>query len=208
MNVKPIVILSGCLLFAAHVSAQKTETRPVGDFKSISISGGFDKVTIAEGPKTQVKITASGVELDRIETEIDGNDLEIGMKNGNYHNCKISIEVTFKKLEEVNSSGSADIELVKVRGEKFEFNGSGSGDLTGDFEVKKLEINLSGSSDSKLSGRADQQEINISGSGDVDASRLVGSRAEVAISGSGDVKLNVERVRSSVSGSGHIDNVH
>lgn len=208
MNFKPTLALAFGLLFSSQIFAQKTETRQLGDFSSISISGGYDKVTIVEGNETSVKISAKGVALDKILTEIDGRDLKIGMKNGHYNNIEINIEVTYKNINEINTSGSTDIFIEKLKAENFTFNGSGSGDMTGEFDVKKLEINLSGSSDTHLKGRAENQEINISGSGDVDASKLAGNRADVAISGSGDVKLNVERVRSSVSGSGEIDNIH
>jgi Putative auto-transporter adhesin, head GIN domain len=208
MRTKSIFSLAFSLLFSATIYAQNTETRSVGNFSELSISGGYDKLTLVEGNESSVKITADGVSLDKILTENNGNELEIKMKRGSYQDTKITIVVTYKTLETINTSGSTDIFIENLKTEKFQFNASGSGDLTGNFEVKNLEINLSGSSDSKLSGNAENQEINISGSGDVDASKLKGNRADVAISGSGDVKLNVERVKSSVSGSGDITNIH
>lgn len=194
---------------AAQLFAQKTETRQVGDFKKLSISGGYDKMVLREGSSPSVKITADGVELDKIITENSGDELEIRMKNGSYRNCHIEIEVVFTKLEELHSSGSTDVVAQSViRGEQFDCHFSGSGNFTGEFEVKKLSLHISGSADFAVKGRADEQEIHISGSGDVAAAGLKGQKASVSISGSGDVDLNVERVRSSVSGSGRVNNVH
>lgn len=210
LNMKFSRLLTLALAFvAAQLFGQKTETRTVGDFRKLAVSGGYDKLVLREGSSPSVKITADGIELDKILTTINGSTLEIELKNGRNRNHHIELVVTFTKLEELSSSGSTDVVAESViRGDRFECNHSGSGNFTGEFEVNRLEINISGSADFALKGRADEQEISISGSGDVDATKLKGQKASVAISGSGDVELNVEKVRSSVSGSGNINNAH
>ncbi|MCB0544304.1 MAG: DUF2807 domain-containing protein [Saprospiraceae bacterium] len=200
--------ISGLFLFAFHGNAQTTDTRSLSSFDKIAVSGGFETLILKEGSSESVTIEATGINADKIKTEVHGGTLEIGMKRGNHGHYKAKITVTYRSLKEIANSGSTDIEAVSViKGERFEFAGSGSGDFKGSFDVDKLEIAISGSSDMKLNGKAQKQEIAISGSGDVDASGLKGKEASVAISGSGDVKLNVDGpVRSSVSGSGNVSN--
>lgn len=197
------------LLLALHVSAQKTTTtRTLSSFKHIAISGGFDKVLLKEGTEESITLELSGIDADKIKTEVKGNTLEIGVTKGWHGDFKATLTVVYRSIDEISNSGSSDIEaLTSIKGEAFKYRSSGSGDFKGTFEVKKLSINISGSGDVQASGSADRQEYAISGSGDVKADKLKGKSADVAISGSGDVVLNVDGpVKTAVSGSGSVDN--
>lgn len=181
-------------------------TRNLSSFDKIAISGGFDAVILQEGGSESVSLDVSGVDADKITTEVKGSTLEIGMKKGSYKDFKARITVTYRNLKEVASSGSTDIEATSVlKGDKFRIATSGSGDFKGSFDVKDLDVAISGSSDMTLKGKANNQKIAISGSGDIQAEDLKGSQADVAISGSGDVALGVDGpVKTAVSGSGRV----
>ena len=204
MKIRLLIPLLGGLVLTAMASAQTT--RNLSSFDKVAISGGFDAIILQEGGSESVSIDVSGVDADKIVTEVKGSTLEIGMKKGNYKNFKARITVTYRNLREIANSGSSDIEVTSVlKGDKFEIASSGSGNFQGAFDVKDLRVAISGSSDMTLKGKATKQEIAISGSGDILASDLKGSEAEVAISGSGDVKLGVDGpVRTAVSGSGRV----
>ncbi|MEI6408532.1 MAG: head GIN domain-containing protein [Bacteroidota bacterium] len=203
-----ILFAAFCLFVAAQTQAQNTVTRSLSDFDQIDVSGGFDKVILKEGDAPAVDLVVSGIDADKIITEVKGKSLQIGMKNGSYRSFKATLTVTYRKLKAINNSGSTNIETASVlRGDALEFNFSGSGDVRCELAVQKLEVAISGSSNMKFSGTADTQEIDVSGSGDIDASKLKGKSAKVAISGSGNVRLNIDGpVRSSVSGSGDVVN--
>ena len=204
MKIRLLIPLLGGLVLTAMASAQTT--RNLSSFDKVAISGGFDAIILQEGGSESVSIDVSGVDADKIVTEVKGSTLEIGLKKGTYKNFKARITVTYRNLREIANSGSSDIEVTSVlKGDKFEIASSGSGNFQGAFDVKDLRVAISGSSDMTLKGKATKQEIAISGSGDILASDLKGSEAEVAISGSGDVKLGVDGpVRTAVSGSGRV----
>jgi len=206
MKIRPLISLMAGLVLTAMASAQSPVTRSLSTFDKIAISGGFDAIILQEGSSESVSLDVSGIDADKIITEVKGNTLEIGMKKGNYRNFKARITVTYRNLHKIANSGSSDIEVVSVlKGDKFEIASSGSGNFKGEFDVKDLSIAISGSSEMALKGKADNQSIKISGSGDILASDLKGSQAEVSISGSGDVKLGVDGpVRTAVSGSGRV----
>ena len=196
-------------LFCHSADAQKsTVTRTLSSFDKVGISGGYDAVILKEGSTESVSLEVSGIDPDKITTEVKNGTLNIGMKKGSYSDFKARITVTYKSLKAIANSGSSDIVAESViKADEFELASSGSGNFSGAFDVKELEVAISGSSDMKLKGQAGKQEIAISGSGDVDASDLKGQEAKVAISGSGDVKLSVSGpVRSSISGSGNVEN--
>jgi hypothetical protein len=197
------------ILFPFCLAAQNSSiTRSLPSFDKIGISGGYDAVFLQEGDSESVTLEISGIDPDKITTEVKNGTLQISTKKGYYKNFKAKITVTYRNLKSVASSGSTDIvALSPIKANEFELATSGSGDFKGALEVQKLEIAISGSSDMSLSGNAATQEIAISGSGDVDASALKGSAADVAISGSGDVKLNVSgKIKTAVSGSGRVTN--
>jgi hypothetical protein len=197
-----------CLFFLQIGTAQTSVTRTLSSFDKISIAGGFDLIVLEQGDTEKVTMEVSGIDPDKITTEVEGNTLKIGMKRGNWYDFKAKITVYYRNIHEIANSGSTDIVAKSViKGNSFEFASSGSGDFKGTFDVKSLEIAISGSSDMVLKGQADVQEIAISGSGDVNAAELSGSSADVAISGSGDVKLGVKgKVKTAVSGSGTVTN--
>lgn len=196
------------LLHAGSFAQGTTVTRSLSSFDKIAVSGGFDALILKEGGAESVSLEVSGIDADKIETEVEGSTLKIGLKKGSHGKFKARLTVTYRSIRAIANSGSTDIEAQSaIKGDEFEYAGSGSGDFSASFDVKDLDIAISGSSDMMLKGRADKQEIAISGSGDVNASELKGKEAEVAISGSGDVKLSVSGpVKTAVSGSGQVTN--
>lgn len=201
--------LFALFLFQVGLTAQTaTTTRTLAGFEKVSVSGGFDAVILKEGDAESVTLETSDIDQDKIITEIKGNTLQIGMKKGNYSNFRARITVTYRKITEVNNSGSTDVEIAStVRGDAFAINSSGSGDFKGAFDVQKLEARISGSSDMKFTGRADRQNYAISGSGDIQAGELKGKEADVVVSGSGEIHLHIDGpVHQVVSGSGEVTN--
>lgn len=204
-------LLSLALFFAGvfALSAQTTTTtRSLSSFENIAIAGGFDHVYLQEGSSESIVLELSGIDADKIKTDVYNNTLSIAVKKGRYNNLRATLTITYRSLKSVESSGSSDVEGRSVlRGGTFFYACSGSGNFTGTFEVSKLEAAISGSGDMVLKGKADKQDFSISGSGDIRAGELKGESAEVSISGSGDVLLHIDgQVRSAVSGSGRVTN--
>ncbi len=201
--------LFALFLLQASLTAQTaTTTRSLSGFEKVSVSGGYDAVILKEGDKESVTLETSGIDVDKIITEVKGQTLEIGMKRGNYRNFHARITITYRSIKEINNSGSTDIEIAStVHGDAFAIHSSGSGDFKGSFDVQKLEAHISGSSDMKFMGRADSQNYAISGSGEIHANDLKGKEADVAVSGSGEIHLHVDGpVHQAVSGSGEVTN--
>jgi hypothetical protein len=203
------LILSLCIV---SVSMAQTVTRSLGSFDRINVASAFEKVVLKPGTEESIQITYDDIDVNRIITEVKGTSLHVSVKgdnswtqNGDYD---ITLVITFKSIREVNNSSSSDFVIDGVlKADKFIFNHSGSGDFTGEMEVKDLKVNISGSADMTLKGTADSQAYAVSGSGDIDASQLKGANAMVVISGSGDVDLNVSgTVKTAVSGSGEVNN--
>ena len=83
-----------------------------------------------QGDKVSLKIEAEDNILNAMKVENSGNRLVIGFKRG-FMNVvptkNISIHLTVKELEKIDTSGAGSIECKKLDTEKFVINSSGLG---------------------------------------------------------------------------------
>jgi hypothetical protein len=200
-----IALVFTTLTYAAY--AQGTETRNVSSFDQVHVSGSFE-VMLAKGNTESVKIESSSLELDKIETEVEGNKLKIGLKKGTYRNTgNIKVYVTYKEIEGIHSSGSSSVTCNSdLKADNFELHTSGSGSIKiASLNTNALKIHNSGSGSVEVAGTAKKQSVNISGSSKINAFDLKSEESEVSISGSGNVNINVtQSLEARVSGSGDI----
>ncbi len=182
----------------------QTETRDVDNFKRVKLKGSFD-VFITVGKKQSVTVTFDDNLLELVETEVQGKTLILDTE-GNFRSkrsCKI--EITVPELEYVKLSGSGDIIIEELDEDFFEYQLSGSGDISAEGRVKDLELHLSGSGDIDTRNLiADDVYAKISGSGGIKV--YAKNSLDGKVSGSGDIVYygNPKHVNNKVSGSGSI----
>lgn len=182
----------------------QTETRNVDTFNRIKMVGSFD-VFITIGKEQSVEIRFDDNLLDYIETEVQGKTLVLDSHKSysSKRNCKI--EITVPKLESVKLSGSGDIVINDLDNDFFEYELSGSGDLSAEGKVKDLELYLSGSGDIDTRNLvADDVYVKLSGSGDIKV--YAKNSFDGKVSGSGDILYygNPKKIDTKISGSGSI----
>jgi len=212
-----------CLLAACNLSGQwgkkikgngntVTETRDVGRYEGVSLSGWFD-VELVSGAEGTITLEGEENLLEHLETEVDRDGtLKIKTEKGynlqpsSWRNGGIRITVPVESIGEVSLSGSGDIVgKTRLAAGHFRTTMSGSGDISLEVEAENLDASLSGSGDIVLSGTAGAVEIRVSGSGDVRAYDLDAREVEAVVSGSADVRVTVrESLTARVSGSGDI----
>ncbi|BAX79781.1 head GIN domain-containing protein [Labilibaculum antarcticum] len=200
-------ILSGSMVFA-----QKTETREVRDFNSISLSI-HAKVFVTQDNSTSVKIKGDADDLDEIITEVEDGTLKIKRKknkswgwNSSFKN--IEVYISSSQIKNLSISGSGNIvakSSIKTDNAKYAISGSGNIFIE-DLSAENIECHISGSGDINLEGDGLQElEIHISGSGNVNAGHLKSENVSVRVSGSGDCKVYATKnLNARVAGSGDI----
>jgi hypothetical protein len=189
------------------VGEPQTESRDVGSFSQVSLSG-VGEVHLHQGPYKPIEITAEQNILDIMETEVRGDRLHIGTKKGYYigRTKKLEIHVWSQEYTSAHSSGAGDIRTAdRISGDDFDISLSGAGSFSGDLEVKELRTDISGAGNATLSGSAQKHEFYISGAGSVSAYDLRTESSLANISGAGDAKLHCEsELEARVSGAGSI----
>ena len=167
----------------------KTETREVEPFHAVDLGGTFELVVHVD-PANEQKLEVSGDDniVPVISTKVSGGTLDVEIDGANLVRPKtpMKIEVWVPNLDEVEVSGSADVDVEGLHGERFE-------------------LDVSGSADSDLSGTVDTLVVNVSGSGEVEARALMAKDVEVDISGSGKAEVFAsDSLDADVSGSGRV----
>ena len=163
-----------------------TEEFFLDDFDEFKIIGSFD-VKLTQGETQSVFVTAQPNLIDRIDTDVSGDEWKIRYVG--------SVNSSFQTLIEITVP---DIKAIKI---------AGSGNVVGqnDMELDNLEINISGSGDVDLFGTVNEQEIIIAGSGDINNFDLIAQETDVTISGSGDIETtSEEKLNVQISGSGDV----
>ncbi|MCB0504735.1 MAG: DUF2807 domain-containing protein [Cyclobacteriaceae bacterium] len=188
---KRIAVLVLITVFGTSVFAQKTATRKLEKFTAISASEGID-VTLVKGSSYEAKITASGIEMEDVLTEVSGGRLKIHLDGGNHRNIDVNVEVTFVSLNEIKASSAADIKSSSViEADMLEIDASSAADIDLKIKVKELHVDASSSADITLSGTADKQNVDISSAADYKAFELVSKEGDISASSAADANVNV-----------------
>jgi hypothetical protein len=184
-----------------------TEDRQVSGFDGVSVSGAGELI-ISQGDVEALTIETDDNLLPLIRCEVHGGHLLIGPRNVNLDPTKsLRYRLKLKNVNDLDSSGSVQVEADSIKTEHLTLSVSGSGKITlAHLETEELSTHISGSGSTSATGHAETQVISISGSGDVNASDLKSSKVEAHISGSGHASLWVTKeLTAHVSGSGGVE---
>jgi hypothetical protein len=204
------------LFFAFFIVSQanaEEEQRNVPAFSKISLRiPGVLYVEQGESPRLTIEAKSST--LERIITEVRGEELIIRFENTfffweNFNAGSIKIYATAKEIEGLALSGSGDIRAPQgLHTRNMDLRISGSGNISlAELNAEETEVSISGSGDVHIAdgGNAKRLSISISGSGDVDASGFETKEISVRVSGSGDSRVYAtEKLEIKVSGSGDV----
>ena len=186
----------------------------IGDFREIDVSGPYE-VEVRTGAKPNVAVRGSENLLERTLVEVKGDKLVIRPKEthgffhvGWPHSGSANFVVTVPQLSAATIAGSGGIKINQVRGDSFEGEVAGSGDLDiASLEVRSLKLSIAGSGGVKAgAGKTENAQYEIAGSGDLDAGGVAAQTAKIAIAGSGGVKAHATRAATvDIMGSGDVD---
>jgi hypothetical protein len=185
-----------------------SEDRELGDFNQVSLEG-IGELTITQGDRPALTITAEDNVIDKIITEVRGDTLVISFQKG--FNVaptkKIRFILVVEELEDLTLSGAGDISIGALESTSLDVTISGAGNLEIDFlEAKDVNIELSGAGDVEIAGNVVDQSVRLSGAGNYDAGDLQSQTAVLEISGFGNSTLWVEDALDiTMSGAGQLE---
>jgi hypothetical protein len=143
-------------------------------------------IYLTQADTQSIRIEADDNIIDRIETEVDGEKLEVGLNKGSYENITCRIYVSLKKINKMLINGSGNIVTDNVKSDEVycKINGSGN-------------INIKGS--------GNYIDLYINGSGNISAQEFTAKKCKAYINGSGNITLYAsEEADTEINGSGNI----
>ncbi|MFT3981823.1 MAG: head GIN domain-containing protein [Ferruginibacter sp.] len=217
---KRIISLAVLLLSALMVFSQdKTIVDPNASirelrgktFTQIKVSHAI-KLIISQGTEQSIAVSADEEKFkEDIVTEIDGNTLKVYSKNNNNvlsnrRNRRLTVYVSFTKLEYLDASGATDVMAVgAIEQPSLKLELSGASTLKAGLKVDFLNIELSGASKAVLSGKTTDSKIECSGASDLRAYSLSIDNANLEASGASSMDLTVmKELRVDASGASSI----
>jgi hypothetical protein len=207
-----LILLSSCRqIFAKRIRGNGnivTQTRSLGDFNSIRVSGSID-VYASQDSVTSVKIETDENLQEYIEVINDGNVLRIHTKEGyNPRPSKtIKVYVSSAQYKSFEASGSCDLysEGQITSADALNFDASGSCKITMDVNAPKVSAHVTGACDVILKGETKDFSVDGSGSTDIRCFDLKADNVTVDLSGSGDAEVFANSsLNGSASGSADI----
>lgn len=181
----------------------KTETRKVGEFKSVVLTGS-PNVDITIGKTQKVEVTADDNLLAKLETTVVDGKLRIGFKDNVNPEVDAKVVIVVAALNGAEVTGSGDMTIKGLEAAKFQAAITGSGSITATGVATDVDAQVTGSGDLKLAGvKAQSAKARVTGSGDIDLSASKSLAAE--ITGSGDIKYSGNpKVSETILGSGSV----
>ena len=197
---------------AAHGADVVTETRTVGNFRSVRLIGSADLV-ITQSENNALIVEGDKKVLPDLVSEMRGDELVLSYeprgRNGWWSSDRKGPRflLSAKVLDRISTAGNGDIraDSLTVPGD-FDIAISGSSDIhLKGFAARKLLVRITGSGDVTLAGGVLEQNVRIAGSGDYHGASLQSATATVSIGGSGDATLWARDALSvKIAGSGDV----
>ena len=142
----------------------KTEIRDVDTFNQIVV-GGLVNVQIKQGEQAGIEVSAFGIDMHDISTTVENGTLTV-TTIGHHRGESISIDVTYKSLTSVRTSGAATIETDgPINAESFSVAISGAGDADLELNVGELNVEMRDNGNLTLNGRVKVQNFKSYGGG-------------------------------------------
>jgi hypothetical protein len=200
-------LLLALLPLAACSGTARSEGTPpsgAGGNRSFAVNGfasveaaGPDDVDVRVGSGFSVRAEGDPKVLDKLEIVKEGDTLKVRRKErsgfswgNNDHGAKVYI--TMPRMIAASATGSGDMTVDHVDGEKFQGALTGSGSLSvGSLGVQTLALSVTGSGDLTTAGTAKTGSFSITGSGDIQAPKLSLGNANVSVMGSGGLTAAV-----------------
>ncbi|HYJ30165.1 MAG TPA: head GIN domain-containing protein [Allosphingosinicella sp.] len=183
----------------------------VGEFRSVSLTGSPD-VVVTVGGAASVRAEGDARLVERLDIRVEDGDLKIGYRErsawsfGLHRDRNVTIHVTVPALAAATLTGSGDMRIDRVQGDRFVGTVTGSGDLqVGRLQTNEAVFTLTGSGGIRAAGTAQRSHVELAGSGDVNLGGLEIRDAVVSLHGSGDIIANAtEAARVTLMGSGDV----
>jgi hypothetical protein len=175
-----LLAILALLMVSSFAQAQtNNETRSLSNFSSIKISNSIEAELI-KGDQNKIDIVASGIELDKVETNVSDNALEVKLARGNFKSNSVKVTITYTELNEVQASTSAKVFVQDpLENDDVYLFATTSAYLEVSVNAETLHAEATTSAKIAVSGTANELNLRIFTSAEVEGTKLQVQNAQV-----------------------------
>ena len=178
MKIKLILIALIAIVGISNAQTQK-DTRPLRDFNIVKVSNDI-KAELVKGDENKVEITASGIDVGKVETSVVGDALEVRLARGNYRNHSVRVVVTYVDIQGIEATSSAQVVAKsKIEAQEAYLSTSNNAYLEAIVEADKLNLEAATNSRIFVKGKVTQLEANAYTNAQIDGMNLVAEKVNV-----------------------------
>ncbi|GAB2992059.1 hypothetical protein GCM10027284_06010 [Cyclobacterium sediminis] len=174
-----ILSLLMVLAFIGVQAQTNTETRTLSAFDQLDVSDAIE-VELQKGEKQEITITASGIGLDQIISEVDKRRLQLEVDGSKPKSSAVKVVVTYLQISEIEVSSGAKV-FVKEPIENKDINLTVASNGYLEIEVKAENLMLEAETNAKMfvKGAAVNLDYNAFTNAEIDGEELVVDHAEI-----------------------------
>jgi hypothetical protein len=174
------------------------EVRTLAAFNSIQVSNGID-VTLIKGDTHEIEITASGVELSKVESKVTNRVLELKISGISPKASTVKARITYVSLEEVSASTSAKIFIKDPMVEKdVKLYAATSGYIEAEVNAQNLLLDAQTNAKIFVTGKATNLDFSAYTNAEIDGEKLQTDNATVKVNTNAKGSFHVNK---SITGS-------
>jgi len=165
--IKSIVLSFVLIQTACSVFVSETESREVGKFTALRISG-LAEVIITQASEQKLVVKVSGMPITDVVTTVENETLIITTK-GFHRGESVQVFVNYNQLNSISTAGSAElIGMNTLNTSHMKIITNGAGDIK-DLTIKAdtLTVSINDSGNAKLSVEVNDIEIEMNDAGDL-----------------------------------------
>ena len=163
-----------------------SETRGAPAFTGIRVTN-YARVIITQDTVQSLRIEADDNILNRVQSQVVGGILIVGMPEGSYNNVTVIVHAAFRNITLLESTGAADFSV------------------TAPITANDLLCRITGAGSIALDGWVSRETIEITGAGNVWNFGLAATTCSALISGAGTIEVTVaQRLDATILGTGSI----
>lgn len=180
MKMKIKLILIALITFVGFTNAQtQSDSRPLREFNVVKVSNSI-KAELVKGDENKVDITASGIDVGKVETSVVGDALEVRLARGNYRNHSVKVVVTYVDIQGIEATSSAQVvSKSKIEAQEAYLASSNNAYLEAMVDAEKLNLEAATNSRIFIKGKVGQLEANAYTNAQIDGMNLVAENVNV-----------------------------
>jgi len=178
MKIKLIVFALLAIVGISNAQTQN-DSRPMRDFNVVKVSNAI-KAELVKGNENKVEITASGIDVGKVETSVVGDALEVRLARGNYRNHSVRVVVTYVDIQGIEATSSAQVVAKsKIEAQEAYLASSNNAYLEAIVDAEKLNLEAATNSRIFIKGKVSQLEANAYTNAQIDGLNLVAKNVNV-----------------------------